>query len=587
MGPFAPGTYPEGWAGEKLKNLLEVCGRFKEGQGIMKLSAYLGLGVCFLLGASLSGFASPKRPKLIVMIVIDQFRADYLLRFEKRFLPPVGKGGRLGGFRYLMSKGAYYPQAHYDLLQCMTGPGHATVLTGAYPYQAGIGLNDWYDREQGARVYCAEDKAIATVGAEVSAPHVGTSPKNLRADTVGDELKNAGYPSRVVTLALKDRAAILMGGHRADAAIWLNTENFAWVSSRYYFPQGELPAWLKEMNASLQKEKGKSYVWKAQGKPTGFSHDDQGHFPHTAKVGEHAVLVTPYGLEMVLEASKKALDAFHLGRGSATDLFGVSFSSHDYAGHTYGPNSREMEEMTVAEDRILSDFLNHLNSRVPGGLQNVLIAFTADHGVAPFFEEINKQGMGHLPGMRVVEAELSQAVNEKLNSKFGKPAEGDWVVFNHEWNIFLSAKAVAKKGIELSKVHAAAKEAVLADPRFKDAFAFIFTGSDFAERKLPPGLLERQIFHSYVPERGGDLVMIPRLFVLPKNYDSTTHLTGYSYDRTVPLILSGPGIRSGIYSQPADVVDIAPTLSFFAGVLPPAMNEGRVLSEAIMPAKGD
>ncbi|MGK5086290.1 alkaline phosphatase family protein [Bdellovibrionota bacterium FG-2] len=552
----------------------------------------LAVGVSLLfvfgsLGSSSLGHASPKRPKLIVMLVVDQFRADYLQRFEKRFLPPLGKDGRFGGFRYLMSKGAYYPQAHYDLLQCMTGPGHASVLTGAYPYQAGIGLNDWFDRETGSRVNCAEDRSVSSVGATVASPHAGTSPRNLWADTVGDELKNAGYPARVFSISLKDRSAIFMGGHRADAAFWFNPESFSWISSRYYFPQGELPAWIKDLNSALQKEKGKPFVWEPKGKAAGFSIDEKGHFPHSTTVGEKAILMTPYGLEMTLEISKKALDVLHLGEGPSSDLLAVSFSSHDYAGHAYGPNSREMEEMTVVEDRILSDFLNHLNVRVPGGLANVLVAFTADHGVAPFFEEINKQDRGHLPGMRVVEEEVTQAVSEKLIQKFGKPGSGEWVLFNHEWNIFLNSKAALKKGIDPVKLQVVAKEAILNDPRFKGAFAFVFTAHEYVERKLPPGILEQQILHSYIPERSGDVVMIPRPFVVPKNFDSTSHLTGYSYDRTVPLILLGTGIRSGIYSASAGVVDIAPTLSFLAGVLPPAMTEGRVLSEALLPGKGE
>lgn len=161
----------------------------------------------FLLCAVTPAFAAPPtgipaRPKLVVALVIDQFRADYLLRFSDRFLPAKGKGDEVGGFRYLMTQGAYFPMAEYSLLQSMTCPGHATILTGSLPYQNGIPANAWNNSENGSYVYCAEDSKHQTVGA-AKFDHAGTSPRNLIGTTVGDELKNAGFPSRVVTIALK------------------------------------------------------------------------------------------------------------------------------------------------------------------------------------------------------------------------------------------------------------------------------------------------------------------------------------------------------------------------------------------------
>jgi hypothetical protein len=188
-----------------------------------------------------------KRPKLVLVLVIDQFRADYLTRFESRFLP-AEKGGTVGGFQYLMSKGAYFPFGQYDLLQNMTGPGHATILTGAYPYLSGISLNYWFDSTKNEKVYCAQDDGSKTIEVVPPSANVGTSPKNLLGTTVGDELKNAGFPSRVFSVALKDRAAIFMGGHRADAAFWFDSGLYQWASSQFYFPKGKLPDWIKHSN---------------------------------------------------------------------------------------------------------------------------------------------------------------------------------------------------------------------------------------------------------------------------------------------------------------------------------------------------
>jgi hypothetical protein len=184
------------------------------------------------------------RPKLTLVLVIDQFRADYLTRFASRFLPSSGKNGEVGGFKYLMSKGAYFPQAKYDVLENMTCPGHATILTGSYPYLSGIVLNEWYDRSLGRMIYCVDDGDSPLVGSDLKGAESGVSPKNLVGTTVGDELKNSGRPSKIISIALKDRAAILLGGHRADLAVWLSS-NYRWVSSRYYVKDKELPRWIE------------------------------------------------------------------------------------------------------------------------------------------------------------------------------------------------------------------------------------------------------------------------------------------------------------------------------------------------------
>ncbi len=543
-----------------------------------------------LLASSIASAAEPgprilpPRPKLVLVLVIDQFRADYLLRFEKRFLPVRQKNGDVGGFSYLMTQGAYYPIAQYDVIQNMTCPGHATILTGAPPYQTGIPVNHWNDPATGESVYCAEDPNHKAIDAPQKA-HTGTSPKNLLATTLGDELKNAGFGSRVVTLALKDRSAIMLGGHRADLAMWTAGTPSQWVSSTYYLKDGKLPDWMVKLNGQLRKRDQDTIHWKAEGEGTGLS--DPTHrpymdtwnlgpgFPHIMPVTARSALSTPYGLEVTTNAAQAAFDHYKLGRGTAPDLLGVSFASHDYMGHAFGPNSREMEEMTIEGDRQISRLLNHVRKNLPGGLKNVVIVLTADHGIAPDPDWAKAHG---IDAGRINEKKLTEKLEAALIDKFGKPDGDKWVQYNHDFNIYLSRNAIAERKVELSAVLAEVKRQILTTP----GAAYAVSLKDYEERKLPPEIYARQILKTYYPGRSGDVMLIPRSFYTVEDKDPVAHLTGYNYDSVVPLMLVGPGIKAGYHPEYARVVDIAPTLSFLTQVMPPSHSEGRVLSEALV-----
>lgn len=523
-------------------------------------------------------FPVNKPPRLIVVLVFDQFRADYLTRFQSRFLPSIQKDGRLGGFKWLISHGAYFPFAQYDILQSMTGPGHATILSGSFPYQAGVPLNDWYDRTTHSRMYCAGDPATETVGAHPKDPFVGTSPKNLIATTVGDELKNAGFPSKVVSISLKDRAAIFMGGHRADIALWMDRESFHWVSSKFYLPDGKLPQWVNELNMDIDHEKGRELTWSSTGKGTGFTQEGaeahvQSQFPHHAKVGDVEALVTPYGLELTAKTVSRAVREFKLGRGTSTDLLAISFSTHDYAGHRFGPNSREMEEMTIADDHVVSEVLNDLKKQLPGGLADVAIAMTADHGIAPQADWARER---RIDAGRVDLAAVTSRLEEKLNDKFGKPKGAKWLPFSLEFNFTIDPRALSDR-----KVQAADVEALLKDELSKEPWvAHVFTRSDYLLKHLPPGQFERQIEHTFYDGRSGDVITIPKPYFMQAG-DNVAHVTGYSYDRTVPLVLAGRFFKTGVYASSAQIVDLAPTISFLTGTVAPSLSEGRVLSEVL------
>lgn len=512
---------------------------------------------------------SKSRPKLILLLVVDQFRADYLLRFEGRF--------QENGFKFLMHQGAYYPYGQYDILQSMTGPGHATISTGAYPYQMGIPSNTWFDYVTQQKVYCVEDASEPLIGALKQDPHAGTSPKNLWATTFGDELKNAGYPSRIVSVSLKDRAAILLGGHRADLALWFDANNFNWVSSRYYLHNDQLPDWVVAHNSSLKARP--SSVWASDGAGSGFS--TVSGFSHPVKWGDPDSLATPLGVELTEQMALRALDQYKLGQGKSTDVLTVSFSTHDYAGHRYGPNAREMEELTVAEDASVARILGHLKKTLPGGLDDVVVVLTGDHGM-PTASDYTAEN--HEPGGRLSEADLSRAINEALEARFGtrkgNHAPEKWVAYVSDLAFYLDHSLIAQKKLKLAEVQSAAKNSILQ----RLGVAHIVSAAAYEEKSpsaVLPGMFERQLAHTFIPQRSADLIVVPRPYFMAGNADAVSHHTSYAYDRTVPIILFGNSFKKGVYSQAAQVIDIAPTLSFISGTIPPAATEGRVLSEAL------
>lgn len=501
-----------------------------------------------------------KKPKLIVVIVIDQFRADYLTRFASRYLPAQGKNGNVGGFQYLMKSSAYFPAAKYEVLQNMTCPGHSMILTGSAPYRMGIPINEWYDRSKKKMRYCVQDDQDQF------------SPRSIIGDTVGDSLKNSGYPTRVFALALKDRAAIALGGHRADLSFWIDP-NGDWSTSSYYSKNAEIPDWLKALNKTLQKTRGQEIVWSVTKPGTGLTIGNG--FTRKAVEGSTDSLLMPFGAEITTDAALATVNNEKLGRGKATDILALSYSTHDLIGHKTGPNALEMEEITVAEDKALSRLLNGIKDSVPGGLREVVVVLTADHGVGPSPDYLKEVRMNT---GRLVPKLILEEVNKRLREKFGKPKNSDrWMVAEESLNFYFYPDAINAEGVERKKLEDEAK----AYFSTLEGVARVFTKSDYDSNLLPPGEFERQIKKSYFPERSGDVVIIPKPFWVDGG-SVATHLTGYSYDRNAPLVIAGPNIQAGVYATPADILDLAPTLSFITGTVPPAQSEGRILSEIFL-----
>lgn len=481
-----------------------------------------------LLAQPLTPEKFARKPKLIVLLVIDQFRSDFLTRLEDRFLP-AGDLKNPGGFRFLMKKGAWFPYAEFEYLQNMTCPGHATIATGSFPVHFGFSTNDWFDQITKKPVYCAED------------PTHGLSPVHLRSTTIGDEIRTLYPDSRAYSLALKDRSAIMLGGHRANLAFWFNKKSSQWTTSSYY-NNGEIPSWLGKINQGL---KGKKLSY---------------HEP--------SLEASQRGMDLTLDAALALLKAEKLGKKASPDFLAISFSNHDILGHRWGPQAAVVEEFTLAEDRALARFFKAIAQQV--GLQHVAIALTADHG-AP---SIPKKVATSLPSGQFDVLGATKKIHTALDQRFGKAGKKAWVVSVHSLHFYLNQELIKEKKLSREEVENVVREVLRGEPGVQA----IFTHHDVLKGNLPNGFLGHQIRNSYVPRNNGDVVVVPRPFFTDKGGPGVSHMTGYSYDRTVPLILYGGVIKPGVYHG-AKVTDLAPTLAFMARVLPPALNEGRVLKE--------
>ena len=566
--------------------------------------------VLLCLAAGLAAGAAPVATggppaRLVVLISIDQFRADYLTRFADLYLPATGTGGAAGqpgGFRYLMERGAYFTDAHHDHYPLYTAPGHSVLLTGAPPYKSGIVGNAWFDRPWGRRRYCVEDPDYPLVGAEATAEsaRMGISPATLRVDTVGDELKMAtGGHAKVWGLAFKDRAAVLMAGRLADGALWFDDASGAWISSRFYRPDGRLPEWVARWNAEKRVDRyfgkewllsvppaalerlwtpGSRYAADPSALGTGFPHLVTGGGKQPGKEFYAAFATTPFGNDYVFDTARELVRRERLGQGetpATPDLLAINLSSNDYIGHAYGPDSPEVMDVSVRTDRQLAAFFDFLNGIVPGGLARVILVVTADHGVAPL------PGAAHealLPGGTFDEKAVADAVSRALAVAYGP---GEWLTALVESNLYLDLAALDAHHIP----HAQAEETAAAALDALPGIYAAYPRSRILEGRLPATDIAARVARSFHPRVSGDVVLVAAPFWMPGGRVGTTHGSPYAYDTSVPLLLAGAGVRPGRFADRVSTLDIAPTLADLLGVLQPAGNEGRVLAAAEEPRR--
>jgi predicted AlkP superfamily pyrophosphatase or phosphodiesterase len=498
-------------------------------------------------------------PKLIVIIVIDQFRGDYLERYRDQF----GEGG----FRLLLDRGAYFTDCHYDYANTRTAPGHATLLTGAYSNGHGILANEWWDPQTKRMVSSVEDDSTKLVG--VTGDAKGASPHNLMASTLGDELKLAtAGRSRVFGIALKDRAAVLPTGRAGDAAYWIEQKSGTWVTSTYY--RSELPKWAADFNVADRARKYWDRDWR----------DGEGNILRSTahrkgKDGSEAgfyevVGSTPFANDYEFEFAKELILYEQLGAGNNTDLLSISLSANDILGHQVGPDSPEMQSMALATDKQLASFFNFLGHQV--GLANIWIALSADHGIAPLPSAAAKL---HLPAANLNVDDLSKQIDKTLASRFPAAKSAEFLRSFDYPLAWLNDEAFAAAKVKEEDAERAVGEALK-----QAGLRGYFTRSQLAQGAVPDTELGHQYLHSYSPEGGWYVMGVPAPFMVgtPRGTD---HASPYTYDTHVPLAFYGVPFQLGTYRTHAEPVDLAVTLASLLGINAPTHAVGRVLTEAV------
>lgn len=544
--------------------------------------AFLALACAAVVPQAAASTAKPNGvPKLVLTISIDQFRADYLNRFRSFYLP-AKQNGKLGGFNYLLENSANYTNAHISHVPTATGPGHASIMTGSTPATNGIVGNDWYDRKQGKAVYCVDDPSVETIGG-TSKP---MSPRNLKVTTISDELEMAtNGRSKTVSISFKDRAAILLAGHAADTVIWYDNGTGNWVTSSFYAPSKKLPDWVAKINDRKVPDSFSGQSWTPlladdaykSTRPMPGAKAGQPIFTHkldtsSKKAVYKSLTVASQGQEFVFSVVKEALKAEQLGQDEVPDVLTVNLATNDYIGHVYGPNSPEVMDISVRTDRLLSDLLNTVDKSVPGGIDNVAIVITADHGVLPIVEEETETYK--IPAVRVSSDAIKKAINVSLGKAHG---DGNYVLAIEEENLYLDRALLAQKNVLLAAAQKEAADAAMEVEGIHSAFS----ASQIARGELPRWDWLNAVSRSYFPSLSGDVFLFTAPGSIADEGTGTGHGSPWAYDSHIPLLVKGPGVRPGTYSRRVGTVDIAPTLAQILRIEQPSGCMGEVLREAL------
>lgn len=546
---------------------------------------FSSLAAVIVLLSLLSAFFEPvaanaqvynAQPKLVVIVVIDQFRGDYLERYRSDLK------GR--GFKLFLDEGAWFPDCYYNYANTKTAPGHATIGTGAYSDGHGIDSNEWWDaaRSYDHRVSAVQDERYRLVGVpEGTADVPGASPLNLRASTLGDEVRLATQgKSRVFGVSLKDRAAILPAGQSANAAYWMDNNSGHFTTSTYY--QEHLPQWAEAFNASGRAAEA---VKEAGG---------NGEGPFNEQVEP-----TPSANHYELDFTQALITGEKLGQRETTDVLTVSLSAHDIMGHRYGPDSDQERQMVMGLDRDLDRFFSWLDGTV--GLKNVWVALSADHGVAPVPATAAGWGMN---SATVDLAAVVDNANAALNARFSNPgnvigyilppSDLPYLVLDRRiFEIMKIDEKTAEEALRDALPEAVAKlaPAVAKDPSTHrlpptPVVAGVYTRLQLAGGELPPSEMGRELAHSYASHGNWYVMLMLGAYQMQDLHSTgTTHFSPWSYDRHVPLAFYGAPFQPGTYRGRVEPVDLAATFASLLGVNQPSASVGRVLTESLRGSK--
>ncbi|HVJ07152.1 MAG TPA: alkaline phosphatase family protein [Acidisarcina sp.] len=570
----------------------------------IRRSLILLLACVTMLGAALQARAGAYdgRPKLVVILVIDQFRGDYLERYRADF-----KGH---GFRLFLDRGAYFPDCYYDYANLQTAPGHSTLGTGAYTDGHGIGTNEWWDlsRNKERPVSSVEDERYRLVGLPDSSipanapgapPNalsygIGSSPRNLRASTIGDELRLATQgQSHVFGISLKDRASILPAGATANAAYWIDPASGYFVTSTFY--RSQLPEWATAFNTGGRSEQA---MKDANATGTTMFYDLVGR--------------TPAANAYELDFARALIKGEQLAQGPTPDLLTISLSANDILGHQMGPDSTYEKQMVDHLDSDLDSFFTWLDKNIDGGLANVWIALSADHGVAPIPSDAARLGLN---AATLDVDRFTAALNEAMNQKFSPGEKVNYLLPHQNLPyIALNNPAFDRAGINEAEAEHAVQNAIQpavveaskpredadtpaqpnpGDPGFKPSETRLppqpvvvrtYTREQLAAGQFPPTEFGSILGHSYTTNGGWYVMVIPAAYQMEnQNSSQTTHFSPWSYDRHVPLAFFGAPFTPGTYHGRVAPVDLAATLASLLGVNQPSASVGRILTQAIHP----
>ncbi|WP_221031169.1 alkaline phosphatase family protein [Actomonas aquatica] len=547
----------------------------------MKTSPFrtlLWLGSALAATASVSLFAqeqdaSAKPPRLVVGIVVDQMRYDYLTRFQ-------GALGE-GGFKRLMREGTQFRSMHYNYAPTGTGPGHAAIWSGAYPATSGISNNDFYDHQLGHEVYCVEDASVTPVGTD--AEEGRRSPHRLLVTTVGDELKLAtNNRAKVLAISLKDRASVLPGGHFADAAFWFDATTGRFVSSSHYLE--ELPYWVSDYNGSGRADALMHKPWVLRDEAATYTEslpDDNPFeepfkgtaapvFPHDLSAVTpdprepfKPLATSPWGNVMVRELAQAALEHTDIGRDDTPDVLAVSFSATDYIGHRFSPTSLEVEDTYRRLDDDLAALLETIDATV--GLEHTVVFLTSDHGVSFNSSFLRSRGMAS--ARTLDKGAFLSGINAALAEHYSAVDTSTWVAELYKGQIVLDRRAIRVAGYDLEEVSEVLRDRLLEMDGVVDAM----TAAELREGALQSGyraLLRRGAHRT----RSGDVfaVFAPGS-VFGYAHGGAGHSEPFSYDTHAPFLIAGPGIAAGaeVYERVA-ITQIAPTISALLKINEPA-----------------
>jgi hypothetical protein len=509
-----------------------------------------------------TSFSFAQKPKLIVGIVVDQMRVDYLTRYESKF----GEGG----FKKLIKGGYFNKNTNFNYVPTYTGPGHASIFTGSVPRINGIIGNDWYDKKTGKSVYCTEDETVNSVGTESKAGKM--SPRNMLTTTIGDEMRLASnMQAKVIGISQKDRASILPAGHTANAAYWFDGSNGAFITSTFYMQQ--LPNWVNAFNDKKLAEKYLAQDWTTLLPMAAYTEslaDDNAYeglfkseskpvFPHKLpelkekNKGLNMIRATPFGNSLTKDFALEAIKNEQLGADGITDFLSVSFSSTDYVGHQYGINAIETEDTYLRLDKDLEELINYLEKNI--GKDNFVVFLTADHG--------GVHNAAYLQDVKVPAGYVNEKLIEDSMKAHLKKVFGDTLVLSYSnQQFFLNYKLLQKNKLKLKEVSMEAARYALTLPGVSNAYALY----DIIASSQSNDVALSRIYMGFNDVRSGDIV----LNYLPAYVDygktGTTHGAAYSYDTHVPLLWYGWKINPGASYEPVNVSDIAPTISSFLDI---------------------